>query len=87
MEVYYVTAEIIESLHADYHYRIIVERKLVREVISRSVEMITYRNFKGEVAARGASRSYLEILGTIWAITRRLQSWCRGDSKNEESVS
>ncbi len=86
MEVHYVTAEIIESPHADYHYRIIVERRLVREVISRSVEMITYRNFKEEVSMRGATRSYLDALYAISAVTKRLQSWCSGDLEDDSGI-
>lgn len=68
-----LAVEILEWEHADYRYRIIVNRKEFLSVMASLAIFLDYPNFKARIAELPDQREKLTAFHTIWAILARLQ--------------
>jgi len=68
-------AELIETPHADYRYRIVVPKEAWADAVRDMVMEQEYTNFKNAAAeAQGADDSgYVSALHEVWSVMRRLQ--------------
>jgi hypothetical protein len=67
--------EIMESLHADYAYRIFVDEPVWSQVLAGLNEEMDYDNFKSEVARHQGPKgaAYERALHEVWSVIYRLQ--------------
>ncbi len=66
-------AEIFETPHSDYAYRILVTGKQKAKILEVLGEEIDYSNFKSEVGRRPDQADKLDAYHEIWAVMRRTQ--------------
>lgn len=70
-----------ESVDTDYRFRATAPRAEIAGALARMIKMLSYANFKSEVAAcRGASRAHL--YHDVWEVLHRMQ----GDPTFEASA-
>ena len=65
--------EIMESAHADYSYRIFVDKPVWSQVLAGLNEEMDYDNFKSEVARHQGRQgaSYERALHEVWSVMYR----------------
>jgi hypothetical protein len=68
-------AELIETPHADYRYRIIVDKEAWVDAVAVMISDQEYTNFKSAAAeARSADgEGYVHALHEVWSVMHRLQ--------------
>jgi hypothetical protein len=68
-------AELIETQHADYRYRIIVPKEAWVDAVAVMIQEQTYTNFKNAAAeSQGADDDgYVRSLHETWSVMHRLQ--------------
>ncbi len=59
--------EIIENRKADYRFRLILQKEIVKQAIGNTIDDINYDNFKSSIA----DDDYHDALLNIWIIFRR----------------
>lgn len=70
--------EIVEMSHADYKYRIFVDKNIWADVMKDIVEDIDYSNFKNKVKKNLQDSSFNSSLGEIWSVMYDYQRIKRG---------
>ncbi len=68
--VYANELRILETMHADYPYRLIVRKELFADYMREAVANIDYGNFKNEVAKTDPHRSH-GAYADVWHVLRR----------------
>jgi hypothetical protein len=68
-------AELIETPHADYRYRIVVPKEAWAGAVAEMIQEQEYTNFKNAAAeAQGANDGgYVHSLHEVWGVMHRLQ--------------
>jgi len=64
-------AKITHTPQADYQYRCVVERAVMKDAMAREIDRIDYPNFKDSVKDNERHDAYTEIWSTMF-------SWARG---------
>lgn len=70
-EVLGVESEIIKTPKNDYQYRVIVDREEFMRCFDTFLKLVTYSNFKNEVAKTNRRRE--EIYHQVWALLRQIE--------------
>lgn len=63
-----LTEEVIETKHADYHYRLVIDEEELNAIIKFTVDNIDYDNFKNEVGRQENQRDKLVSYHKIWDV-------------------
>ena len=63
-----LSEDVIETLHADYHYRLVVSRKELACCMEMLAEEVDYPNFKSEVARLQDQEDKLNAYHKIWGV-------------------
>ncbi len=64
---------VISTLHADYHYRIIVDDDELSKILKFLQDNIDYDNFKSEVARNSDQRGKLNAYHKVWGVMYDIQ--------------
>ena len=65
--------DIIETVDADYRFRIVVEREFVVAVMRAAVDTINYDNFKKSIPQTAKGDRYHDALLKVWSAMHALQ--------------
>ena len=68
--------EILERVGTDYAYRIIVDKKGLKKVMSAMEESIDYKNFKNKIHGIKDQKSKVHAYSNLWADLYILQDNC-----------
>lgn len=66
-------SKILEHTGTDYPFRIVVSRRDWKQMMIDLAGDVTYTNFKDQVTAGPAPRSYLAFMYAVWALGRSLE--------------
>jgi hypothetical protein len=64
-------AKITTSQSTDYRFRVVVTRKAVTALLARTVDKLTYANFKDTVKDAGRHQAYMRVWNAMFALQER----------------
>lgn len=59
------SAEVFEMESADYYFRAVVDREVVKSALRAAVDRIDYDNFKGSIRDHGRHAAYFQVWSVL----------------------